>query len=1495
MLVLAYFLLQIPSVQTYLATKAAGYLQDKIGTRVDIKGVDISFFDTVVLEGVYIEDQKKDTLLYAGKLFVQIRDFSIGNGYFDLKKVTLLNARVGLRKYTDENGLNFQYIIDAFKSKDKKKSTTKPVLLFCENISIVNNDFSYQIMGKAPPAWGFDAANIFAKGVSGDFTGLIMHGDTIDANIGKLFATEKSGLQLKSMNCQFRLSSHEMLFDKLAMQSNNSTINGRVQFGFNSLRAFAYPFDSIRVNINLVNTNLQVGDIAYFAPMLRGADIKAALDGHFTGTFRKLKGKGVTINYGKSTKFYGNLTVKGLPNAAETFIDADIKQLVTTPNDIATLRIPPYDKKVYIDLPPEVYRLGTVTFKGTYKGFFTDFVADGRFTTALGAATTDLQLWQVEGQKELAYSGSVKTENFKLGDLLPGQKLGIVTLNADVEGQGFDLKAVNTTLKGHITAFDYNDYRYQNVDFDGQLVNSKFTGGIDSHDPNMELAFDGTMSLDKKIPEYNFDVKVVRADLSALHFVDLDSTLVVTAKLSSNITGNTIETLNGDIVATDVTLDYGTTTYPVGTVTVYSDIKTYPKQLRLVSDIADVNIIGKYEIATLPKSVIRTINTFIPSYYMVGQGAKSDTIKTQDFNFTADIKNTDALTAIFLPDLKVTPGSKFHGDYKSTSDQLTLIGNVPMVEYSGVKMKEVDINSNTKGRTLYFNSTFERVEPIDSLYLDNVTVNMSTRNDSIYTHVDFENTIEDTIHNTGAIDAVARLYDKDKIRITLTKTEIDAFDYKWIINPDNLITIEGNNIDVNKLVFETGGQSFRAFGRLSNNPDDQLNILFAKFNMANANRFIPDNIITLRGLISGSVSISNVFKEPFFRSNLKVNDMYVNDTEFGSGSIISEWDKSKKVINVHSLISKGTTKTLSIDGQYYLTKKTDNLDFDVVLNKIRLAAVNPYTKGTVTFLGTGTVTAGLKITGDFKKPHIGGDVSIVKANALIDYLNTTYSFTHDFKLTENKIPIDDLLLSDNDGHTATLNGEVTHKQFDNWAYNVGIRANNFRCLNTTESQNSLYYGKAYVTGTIDINGNLKKTYINVDARTNAGTKFHIPLSSPNSASSSDFINFIDRDSTGKEIIVVKPKKPSMGIVLDMDLEVTPDAEVQIIFDKQVGDIITGSGSGDLHLNIDTKGEFVMNGLYTIERGKYLFTLKNLLNKELKVEKGGTIEWKRSPYDAKVDITALYDLKASVLPLLGAAVSDELAAYKRKIPIQCRLGMKGNLLAPELSFTIATPTNDDRARNAIASVQSNQEELNKQFFSLLLLNTFLPPSQGGLVASQGATAQAGLNNNGFELLSSQLNVFLSKISDDFDINVNYRPGENGQGPQAEIGGSVSVTDYITIDASVAYGGGNTTTNTTGAPASTTASNIVSDFNMEVRASQDGRLKFKVFNRSNQNMYFTTDAPYTQGIGVAYRQEFNSFRDLILGKKKQEAPKTPPTPTLPTPPAVTPTPPDTSKTK
>jgi hypothetical protein len=221
-----------------------------------------------------------------------------------------------------------------------------------------------------------------------------------------------------------------------------------------------------------------------------------------------------------------------------------------------------------------------------------------------------------------------------------------------------------------------------------------------------------------------------------------------------------------------------------------------------------------------------------------------------------------------------------------------------------------------------------------------------------------------------------------------------------------------------------------------------------------------------------------------------------------------------------------------------------------------------------------------------------------------------------------------------------------------------------------------------------------------------------------------------------------------GLRLDLDLEITPDAEIKIIFDQKAGDIIKGNGNGNLRLEIDTKGEFNMYGTFTIEQGDYLFTLQNFFNKFFTIDRGGTISWTGDPYEARIDIDAIYSTKASVYDLVAGTSDEELKDLQRRIPVEVALKLTGSLLLPDVAFDIRLPdetTLSSVAYQQVEKVKQDEGELNKQVFGLLILNRFLPTNSGAGNQNIGSD----VNNSVSEFLLNQLSYWTSQIRPDID--------------------------------------------------------------------------------------------------------------------------------------------------
>jgi hypothetical protein len=308
----------------------------------------------------------------------------------------------------------------------------------------------------------------------------------------------------------------------------------------------------------------------------------------------------------------------------------------------------------------------------------------------------------------------------------------------------------------------------------------------------------------------------------------------------------------------------------------------------------------------------------------------------------------------------------------------------------------------------------------------------------------------------------------------------------------------------------------------------------------------------------------------------------------------------------------------------------------------------------------------------------------------------------------------------------------------------------------------------------------------------------------------------------------------------------------MIFDQKVGDVIKAKGAGNIQMNISTLGKFSMYGDYSIENGEYLFTLKNLINKKFKIERGGTISWAGDPKDATINLNAVYQVRAVLKPVVQ---SDSTG---RRYPVNCTMNLTGSLLQPNINFDIDLPTVDETTRQEVKRNVNNEQEVNRQVLALLVLNSFVPPV--GSEAQTGAgltTTTAGLTTSS-ELLSNQLSNWLSQISSDFDLRVKYRPGDVVNRDQMELALSTqALNDRLTLDGSVISGATN----------QKNTNNVVGDLNVEYKLTRSGKLRLKAYNKTNDNTVLNADAPYSQGMGLAYKEEFNTLTELMNRYKEK----------------------------
>lgn len=144
--VVIFLLLRIPAIQNFVANKTTSWLSDRLQTEVTIDNVSIDILDHIVIKGLYVADMKKDTLLYAGKLSINIGSFNPFTPSVRLKNISLSDTYINLKRSLPDSAYNYQFIAEAFSgTKDTTVSTSastkKTLQLKLNKININNTKF----------------------------------------------------------------------------------------------------------------------------------------------------------------------------------------------------------------------------------------------------------------------------------------------------------------------------------------------------------------------------------------------------------------------------------------------------------------------------------------------------------------------------------------------------------------------------------------------------------------------------------------------------------------------------------------------------------------------------------------------------------------------------------------------------------------------------------------------------------------------------------------------------------------------------------------------------------------------------------------------------------------------------------------------------------------------------------------------------------------------------------------------------------------------------------------------------------------------------------------------------------------------------------------------------------------------------------------------------------------------------------------------------------
>ena len=516
-----------------------------------------------------------------------------------------------------------------------------------------------------------------------------------------------------------------------------------------------------------------------------------------------------------------------------------------------------------------------------------------------------------------------------------------------------------------------------------------------------------------------------------------------------------------------------------------------------------------------------------------------------------------------------------------------------------------------------------------------------------------------------------------------------------------------------------------------------------------------------------------------------------------------------------------------------------------------LDPLNPLGEGVINNI-RGLVSGNANVTGSLKKPSIYGELLLDRAGLSIPYLNVDYGFDFDSKvsLRGQQFIFNDVAMTDSKYFSkGSLNGFIAHNNFSDWKLGLDLTTDRLLVLNTEESEDELYFGTGFISGKAEIKGPTDQLVIEVkNGRTESGTEFYIPLNDSESFGDNSFIHFLSPEEKLAKINgEITEQIAIKGLVLDFDLNVTQDATIEIVIDKEAGSTIRGRGEGGLRFLINTNGTFDMWGDFSVFEGTYNFKYGGFIEKKFEVERGGSIVWEGDPLTAQINLNAVYATTANPSVLLDNPISQ-------RIPVEVEIQLTGQLEQPQPDFNLRFPNVTSTLKSELDYRLSSKDE--RDFQALTLLGT------GGFSSGSG-----GINFTG--TISERLNGIVNNIfgSENGNLNVALDLELGQDTPDLQTNTTVGFTLQTKINDKILVNG------KVGVPfGSAEQTTITGDVQIDWLLNEDGTLRAKVFNRENTIRNFGEEIGYTQGIGLSYNVEFDSFKELLQiifsGKNKKD---------------------------
>ncbi|HSF52163.1 MAG TPA: translocation/assembly module TamB domain-containing protein, partial [Algoriphagus sp.] len=1069
-----------------------------------------------------------------------------------------------------------------------------------------------------------------------------------------------------------------------------------------------------------------------------------------------------------------------------------------------------------------------------------------------------------QNNETLAFYADLEVDQLQLGGILDNPGLDTVSFQLSANGSGTNLNDLNAELTSSFERLRINGNDYSGLELEGQLDNGKGDVHMWLEDEflNFDLLTNLELDSNQSVIDLNLDLKGI--DLYELGFAGESTRAKL--QLQANFVGNPS---NFDLTTSlkDAVVVYDQRTYPVGALDLNARIREDSTSVSIQSLILN----GSLQSNTSPDSLITAVTQHFKQHL-----DELDSIGVASGNITMlldlTINQAPILNQVLLQGLEQLDSARIKMDFSQPEDRLIASVDFPYVKYGDTEVDSlgIRINSNNENLDLAFGFLALNSSP---LAMDRTYFTGELQQSRLYFDFNSFTGEEKSFHIASDFG-----YSGDTLSIHVSPENLLVSSREWNITENNLIQIADQFVNLEDFRFFNENEELSIRDDLSDITEEHLAIEFNNFNLETFTSLLNPEELIAAGFVNGRLVLENPFGAPGILGELKVDSLKVLETPLGNLSLNATSETFRDYILAMSLKDGGMD--LDLDGNFQANEAGGTFDVELNLNQIDMEVIAGLSRGELRE-GSGNISGLIEASGTTLDPQYSGEITFYQAAFIVSQLNANYLLANEtINLDNDGVYFNNFTIQDENKNSFQIDGSVLTESFINPSFDLTLTANNFSVVNSTREDNDLFYGKGILDADVTVTGDLTlpKVVANLTVKEDTELTIIIPESQLDLVERDGVVVFVNREDPYDILTRQADETASAFVGYDIRaiLQTDPEATFRIVVDERSGDNLLVAGQADLNLEINPNGRITLSGNYEIQSGHYEMSLYNLVSRKFSIGEGSRITWNGEPMDATLGITAIYEIKTSSSELMSSQLTSSsggsLNQYLQELPFLVYLNVNGELLRPEISFRLDMPEAQRGALGGnvysrVLQVNEQEDELNKQVFSLLVLNRFFPST--GSDGSGGGT-EAIARSSASQVLSGQLNALssnlLGKSGVELDFDLDSFTDYQGETPEERTQLNVSASKQMFDDRLVVQVGSQF--DVEGGSSNSQQSNaILGNVSVEYLLTENRRWRLRGFQKNEFESI--VDGPLiVTGFGVIFNREFNTFRELWKGSVENQ---------------------------